>query len=123
MLGPESDNESYQWLGSEDLDLPPLKDINDDDEFIPDDGPAFHNGRMGDPLACRAEYILRQGCPFPGDDSDESSMVDKDHFHVFRTSETHHVIIDHQLLDDPDSDTLINPDFFSIVSLTWKNGM
>ena len=38
-LDMESENESYQWLGSEDLDIPPLEDINDD-------GPAFHNGRM-----------------------------------------------------------------------------
>ena len=35
-LDMESDNESYQWLGSEDLDLPPLEDIDENDELIPD---------------------------------------------------------------------------------------
>ncbi|KAF8546741.1 hypothetical protein OG21DRAFT_1397201, partial [Imleria badia] len=50
--------------------------------------------RMGNPLAHRVEHILRQGCPFPGDNVSDQRTAATDRFHVHRTSVTHHVIWD-----------------------------
>ena len=79
--------------------------IDEDDE---DNIPFHHLGRMGDPLARRAEYILRQGCPFPGDELSLPETPAKDRFCIYRTSAMQHVICDDHRLLDQESDTLID---------------
>ena len=73
-----------------------------------DDIPFHHLGQMGDPLACQAEYILCQGCPFPGNEPSLPEPPVKDRFCVYRTSATQHVIWDNHCLLDQESDMLID---------------
>ncbi|KAG2126511.1 hypothetical protein DEU56DRAFT_697882, partial [Suillus clintonianus] len=49
---------------------------------------------MGDPLARRAEHLLRLHVPYPGDDLESENTFSEERFLVYRTSETHHVIMD-----------------------------
>ena len=79
-------------------------DLNNSDE---DDLPGCHLGLMGDPLARRAVHVLKQGCPYPGDVQKGAEEISIGRFHVYRTSVTHHIIIDSQHLDDPESDARV----------------
>jgi hypothetical protein len=82
----DSDDEDdlYQLPGTENLVATQVEpsDFADSDW---EDTPGFHLGLMGDPLARRAEHVLRQGCPFPGDDQDDPDIRDRERFHVYRT--------------------------------------
>ena len=49
----------------------------DDSDSNENDVPYNHRGRMGDPLARRAEHILHQGCPYPGDNTEDPDCKDR----------------------------------------------
>jgi hypothetical protein len=49
---------------------------------------------LGDPLARRAEELLAINTPYPGDDISNGETFLAGRFTVYRTSETHHVIMD-----------------------------
>ncbi|KAG2123107.1 hypothetical protein BD769DRAFT_1359789, partial [Suillus cothurnatus] len=49
---------------------------------------------LGDPLARRAEELLAINTPYPGDDISNGETFSAGRFTVYRTSETHHVIMD-----------------------------
>ena len=111
-------------LGSEQFedDLPGL--LDDDDESPPDHSPettttlvdeeqeliraSVHMPwQMGDPLARRAEEVLRQGWPYPGDIPGEPRFCDPERFYVHRISPVHHIIVDSARGVDQDWDTII----------------
>ena len=103
------DEETFQVTGPD----PIVTVVNaDETHSIDEDGedniPFHHLGRMGDPLAHRVEYILCQGCPFPGDKPSLPETPVKDRFCVYRTSATQHVICDDRRSPDQESDTLID---------------
>ena len=79
-------------------------DLNDSNE---DDLPGCNLGLMGDPLARRAVHILKQGCPYPGDVQNGAEKISIGRFHVYHTLVTHHIIIDSQHLDNPESDARV----------------
>ena len=62
---------------------------------------------MGDPLARQAVHVLKQGCPYPGDVQNGAENISIGRFRVYRTSVMHHIIIDSQHLDDPESDARV----------------
>jgi hypothetical protein len=73
------------------------------------------NDPMGNPLAQQAEEVLRRHMPYPRDDlRGEETLSDK-RFHIYRISETHHVIMDRaaHLWEDVEIPTslLLNLDF------------
>ncbi|KAG1859921.1 hypothetical protein C8R48DRAFT_605427, partial [Suillus tomentosus] len=71
---------------------------------------------IGDPLVRRAEAILRQNAPYPGDDLGKEETLSSERFLIYRTSETRHLIMDRasHLEDDIEipSFLLNNPNFF-----------
>lgn len=71
---------------------------------------------IGDPLARRAEEILRQSAPYPGDDLTSEETFAKDRFLIYRILAVRHIIMDHgthlkEELEIP-SFLLRNPVFF-----------
>ncbi|KAG1788017.1 uncharacterized protein HD556DRAFT_1199657, partial [Suillus plorans] len=71
---------------------------------------------IGDPLARRAEEILRQSAPYPGDNLTSEETFAKDRFLIYRISAVRHIIMDHgthlkEELEIP-SFLLRNPVFF-----------
>ena len=79
-------------------------DLNDSDE---DDLPGCHLGLMGDPLARQAVHVLKQGCPHPGDAQNGAEKISIGRFRIYHTLVTHHIIIDSQHLDNPESDARV----------------
>ncbi|KAG2052167.1 hypothetical protein BDR06DRAFT_888432, partial [Suillus hirtellus] len=71
---------------------------------------------IGDPLARRAEEILRQNAPYPGDDLGKEETLSPERFLIYRISETCHVIMDsgsHLGIDYEIASYLLhNPNFF-----------
>ncbi|KAG1894470.1 uncharacterized protein F5891DRAFT_961436, partial [Suillus fuscotomentosus] len=71
---------------------------------------------IGDPLARRAEAILRQNAPYPGDDLGKEETLSSERFLIYRTSETRHLIMDRasHLEDDIEIPLFLlnNPNFF-----------
>ncbi|KAG2123515.1 hypothetical protein BD769DRAFT_1359454, partial [Suillus cothurnatus] len=49
---------------------------------------------LGDPLSERAEQLLVQHAPYPGDDLENERSFSDQRFVIYRTSDTHHVIMD-----------------------------
>ncbi|KAG1883502.1 hypothetical protein F4604DRAFT_1544844, partial [Suillus subluteus] len=70
---------------------------------------------LGDPLAEQAQQLLAQQAPYPGDDLSNKSTFSGQRFVVYRTSDTHHVVMDgaRRLEEDLllDSTHLANPKF------------
>ncbi|KAG2118471.1 hypothetical protein DEU56DRAFT_699008, partial [Suillus clintonianus] len=70
---------------------------------------------LGDPLAERAEHLLASHAPYPGDDLEKEESFSGQRFIVYRTSDTHHVILDGARRSEEDllvpSDLLANPKF------------
>ena len=106
----ECDDEDYK---DEAFEMVETKDLvadafqpNDAEEVVPDSlGP--HTHLMGDPLARRAEHVLLQGCPYPGDNPDDPKTNSKIRFYVYRTSVTHHAIIDERFSNVLESESLV----------------
>ncbi|KAG2119711.1 uncharacterized protein F5147DRAFT_563758 [Suillus discolor] len=71
---------------------------------------------IGDPLARRAEELLRRDAPYPGDDLTNEETFSDERFLIYRISDTRHVIMDHaSYLEDEveiPSYLLRNPAFF-----------
>ena len=96
-IAPGSNEDDDDWLPGLPLveDGTNLSELDtDDSDSNENDVPYNHRGRMGDPLARRAEHILHQGCPYPGDNTEDPDCKDRLRFSVHRTSVTHHVIYD-----------------------------
>jgi hypothetical protein len=49
---------------------------------------------IGNPLAWQAEEVLRRHMPYPRDDLQGEETLSDKRFHIYRISETHHVIMD-----------------------------
>ena len=78
-IAPGSNEDDDDWLPGLPLveDGTNLSELDiDDSDSNENDVPYNHRGRMGDPLARRAEHILCQGCPYPGDNTEDSNCKD-----------------------------------------------
>lgn len=66
-------------------------------------------------MAQWAEEILRRHAPYPKDNLDKEEMLSDQRFHVYRVSDTHHIIMDSasHLWEDTmiHTDLLLNPEF------------
>ena len=124
-------------LGSEQFkdDLPGL--LDDDDESLPDHSPetttrlvdeeqeliqaSVHMPwQMGDPLARRAEEVLRQGWLYPGDIPGEPRFRNPECFYVHRILLVHHTIVDNARGVNQDWDTIIGTE--NLINLEFRLG-
>ena len=69
--------------------------------------------QMGDPLTRRAEEVLRQGWPYPGDIPGEPRFRNPEHFYVHWISPVHHIIVDSARGVNQDWDTIIGTENLS----------
>ncbi|KAG1810085.1 uncharacterized protein HD556DRAFT_1204116, partial [Suillus plorans] len=49
---------------------------------------------LGDPIAERAEQLLALYAPYPGDDLENETSFSGQRFVIYRTSDTHYVVMD-----------------------------